>query len=75
MTVRAIYENGVIRLTKPLDLPDNTAVEVEITAIGEEEQETLNRRERARKAVLEILSRSYDTGQSDAAARHDEHQP
>lgn len=28
MTIRALYSNGVLRLLEPLDLPENTEVEV-----------------------------------------------
>lgn len=38
------------------------------------EQESESDR-RAREEVMEILSRTYDTGRTDTAARHDEHQP
>jgi predicted DNA-binding antitoxin AbrB/MazE fold protein len=72
MTIRAIYENGVFRPAQPVDLPDKTAVEVDVRAVG---LDTPEAQEVARKEIFEILSRSYDTGQTDTAARHDEHQP
>ena len=42
--------------------------QVEPTPVGTEQDE-------ARRRVFEILSQSYDTGDPEAAARHDEQQP
>ena len=68
-TIHAIYENGVFRPTEPVELPDQCQVEFEPRLIGT----------RAAPApmqnIYEILSRSYETGESDLAERHDEHQP
>ena len=34
ITVRAVYENGVLRPTEPLALPEGVSVAVTITALG-----------------------------------------
>ncbi|HKI38366.1 MAG TPA: antitoxin family protein [Gemmataceae bacterium] len=67
-TITAIYENGVFRPTVPVDLPEGCTVRIvpEPTATPQEE---------ARRRVFEALAESYDTGEPEAAARHDEHQP
>lgn len=75
MTVRAIYQKGMFRPVQPVNLPENAEVELSFaTAQPAGEQESAADR-RAREEVLEILSRTYDTGQTDTAARHNEHQP
>ena len=71
MTVKAIYENGVFRPTQPVNLPEKAEVEVTLP----EDDAEFARREEGRKAIMEILSHRYRTGQSDLAARHNEHQP
>jgi predicted DNA-binding antitoxin AbrB/MazE fold protein len=70
-TIHAIYENGVFRPTTPVDLPDPCEVTFEPRKV-----ETDPVVPPAQLAKLhEILSHSYETGQTDLAARHDEHQP
>lgn len=68
-TIQAIYENGVFRPVAPVELPEQTRVRV----IPEAEAKPplgCNSPE-----IYEILSRRYNTGETDAAARVDEHQP
>jgi predicted DNA-binding antitoxin AbrB/MazE fold protein len=61
--IEAVYESGVFRPLTPVDLPDQTRVRVSLPAAN------------PRQAVRDILARRYDSGVSDTAARHDEHQP
>ena len=63
MTVKAIYENGIFRPIEPVHLPENA--EVEVTFSSETKSSTDRQ---AREQVMEILSHSYDTGQTDTAA-------
>lgn len=63
----AIYEDGVF---KPVGLPEHTRVVVRAST-----EPSAADREAAKKRMFESLARSYDTGQSDLAARHNEHQP
>jgi predicted DNA-binding antitoxin AbrB/MazE fold protein len=73
-TISAIFENGVFRPLEPVELPEGSQVDVEIRAPkskatrAPEEEAHLDR-------VYEILSRRYDGGEIDIAARHNEHQP
>jgi predicted DNA-binding antitoxin AbrB/MazE fold protein len=69
MTIHAIYENGVFRPTDQVNLPDRTEVEVEIRQVKEPPGTT------SRDDVYAILSKRYNSGESDVAARHNEHQP
>ena len=66
--ITAVYENGVFRPTGPVDLPEGSTVRVEPDAVLTSEQA-------ARERVVANLSRSYDTGDPEAAARHNEHRP
>jgi len=68
-TIRAIYENGVFRPTEPLELPEHSLVEFEPRPLEPPEVDA------NLDAIYEILSRRYNSGQHDLAARHDEHQP
>jgi len=68
-TVHAVYENGVFRPTVPVDLPEHSEVEFVPHLVGRPE------RERPFDGVFEVLSERYDSGKSDIAARHNEHQP
>lgn len=70
MTIRAVYENGVFRPTEPVELPERAEVEFEprVLASSPEESPALSR-------VYRVLSRRHDSGESDVAERHNEHQP
>ncbi len=71
-TIHAVYENGVFRPTKPVDLPEHTAVEFEPRI--KESSPSAPMSEGLAK-VYAILGERYDSGHADTAARHDEHQP
>jgi predicted DNA-binding antitoxin AbrB/MazE fold protein len=74
MTVKAIYNHGVFRPVQPVDLPEDA--EVQVVLPSEAPPDTaVAAREQARVDIFEILSHRYPTGQTDTAARHDEHQP
>jgi predicted DNA-binding antitoxin AbrB/MazE fold protein len=68
-SVHAIYENGVFRPIGSVNLPDPCEVEFEPRLLGTAEtREGLNQ-------VYAILAERYSSGDSDVAARHNEHQP
>lgn len=68
-SIRAIYENGVFRPMERVDLPDHAHVEVDVRRVeGDADPAAVDR-------IYAILSERYDSGESDVAARHDEHQP
>jgi predicted DNA-binding antitoxin AbrB/MazE fold protein len=77
-TVRAIFENGVFRPTEPVELPDHSMVEFEprftdanapaAESSGAPMSEGLAR-------IYAILGERYASGETDTAARHNEHQP
>jgi predicted DNA-binding antitoxin AbrB/MazE fold protein len=70
MTVRAIYKNGVFRPQEKVDLPDNAEVVFEPRVVAGDKTPS-----KAMAKIYEIMSRSYDTGETDLAERHNEHQP
>jgi predicted DNA-binding antitoxin AbrB/MazE fold protein len=42
--VQAIYQNGVLRLLQPLDLPENQIVEIDVRDVSEtQEKESVNK--------------------------------
>jgi predicted DNA-binding antitoxin AbrB/MazE fold protein len=69
-TIQAIYEQGVFRPHGSVELPERTEVEFEPKVVGEKEPSVADMR-----GIIEVMSRSYHTGQRDLAARHNEHQP
>lgn len=64
----AIYEKGVFRPIGPVDLPEGSTVQVEAEPSRSSE-------DLARERIFAFLARSYETGDPQAAARHNEHQP
>lgn len=78
-TIHAIYENGVFRPTTPVELPEGS--EVTIEPIGDAaprprpSDPAFAHLDPGLAGTYAILSERYDSGQSDRAERHDEHQP
>jgi len=69
-TVHAVYEQGVFRPLQGVELPEHTEVEFEPKVISSRRAHP-----KAQNAIYRILSERYETGVTDLAARHDEHQP
>ncbi len=67
--IHAVYENGVFRPTVPVDLPDRCEVEFEPRLVNQHPAED------SIDAVYGVLSERYSSGETDVAARHNEHQP
>lgn len=66
--IHAVYEKGVFRPTEPVDLPESSEVEVELRVLKSSEEDRLD-------SIYSILERRFESGETDVAARHDEHQP
>jgi len=66
--IHAIFENGVFRPFQPVELPENCEVEFEPRVVSSEIG-------CASDELYEILNKRYDSGESDTAERHNEHQP
>lgn len=69
--VHAIYENGVFRPTDPIELPEHCEVEFEPRIVEQQVEPPSEGADMS--AVYDVLSERYASGESDVAARHDEH--
>jgi predicted DNA-binding antitoxin AbrB/MazE fold protein len=69
-TIQGIYENGVVRPLEPLALPESTPVGIVVPSSDNNGEIGSNSAE-----LYEILSHTYDTGDTDLAARVDELHP
>lgn len=68
-TFSAIFEKGVFRPVEPVDFPEHCQVRVEVQAVEAVTDEA------SLDEVYAILGKRYNSGESDVAARHNEHQP
>lgn len=69
-TVHAVYENGVFRPVERVELPDRCEVEFEPRVVRRSAAQA-----EALANVYALLSKQFDSGECDVAARHNEHQP
>ena len=78
-TVHAVYENGVFRPKESVELPEPCEVEFEPRVVDEKEPQPTDPQfahlNPGLAKIYATLSRSYDGGEPDLAARHNEHQP
>jgi predicted DNA-binding antitoxin AbrB/MazE fold protein len=65
--IRAVSENEVFRPTEPVDLPESNEVEVELRLVSPSAEKRLG-------AIYTLLDACFEPGETDVAARHDEHQ-
>lgn len=72
-TLKAIYEQGALRLEKSLSLPDGTPVEVTVISHDEAKGEGSQQMEdRSWDTLTQLLAEcAIDTGVSDLAHQHD----
>jgi predicted DNA-binding antitoxin AbrB/MazE fold protein len=68
-TIEAIYEGGVFRPVNPIVLPEKSRVQLQIVdalpAVNDDGMD----------AIYEIMERRFNSGYTDTAERHNEHQP
>lgn len=69
----AIYAAGVFRPTGEVSLPDQSRVRITFEPIDAAEAE--RERLESLEAIYEVLDQRYSSGETDVAARHNEHQP
>ena len=74
-TIHAIYANGVFRPLEAVDLPEQTPVEFEPRVLAEAPSSPPAPMSEGLAKVYEILGERYDSGYTDTAERHNEHQP
>jgi predicted DNA-binding antitoxin AbrB/MazE fold protein len=70
--LKAIYENGVLRLEEPLSLPNGAEVDVQITASDEGNGDRSKGSEDQWDALAQLLADcAIDTGIPGLASQHD----
>ncbi|HYX30677.1 MAG TPA: antitoxin AF2212-like protein [Pyrinomonadaceae bacterium] len=70
--LKAIYENGVLRLEEPLSLPNGAEVDVQVTAPEEGNGDRTRGSEDQWDALTQLLADcAIDTGIPDLASQHD----
>jgi predicted DNA-binding antitoxin AbrB/MazE fold protein len=71
--LKAIYEQGMLRLTEPLSLPEGTQVEVTVTAPGKDNGEPPQAMDgRSWDTLTQLLADcEIDTGVTDLTRQHD----
>jgi predicted DNA-binding antitoxin AbrB/MazE fold protein len=74
MTINAIFENGVFRPIDKVDIPDRCRVQIEVRQV-QEVPTTQAPMSPGLAKIYEILGRRYNSGHTDTAERHNEHQP
>jgi predicted DNA-binding antitoxin AbrB/MazE fold protein len=76
-TIHAIFENGVFRPTVPVDLPEHQECDLLVAPAaknGAAAPEIVFSQSGLKK-VYELLSERFESGFTETAARHNEHQP
>ena len=68
---QGVYQQGVVRFLGPVSLPEGA----EVTVVPKGAQQAVEYSPEALREVYAILSERYDSGYTDTAARHNEHQP
>ena len=68
-TFSAIFENGVFRPVEPVDFPEHCQVQVEVRSVRPSNDDA------SLDDVYAVLSKRFNSGEHDVAARHNEHQP
>jgi predicted DNA-binding antitoxin AbrB/MazE fold protein len=74
MSIDAIFENGVFRPTEPVELAERTAVKIDVHVTGSPSTPA-NGSSGALDEIYAVLAQRFQSGHSDTAARHNEHQP
>ena len=68
-TVHAVFEKGIFRPLEAVELPERCQVEFEPRPVAQLNEDS------GLSSIYGILAGRYESGEGDAAARHDEHQP
>ena len=70
-TIKATFEDGVLKPTQPLDLPAHAQFRLTVELMEESDKDQST----PMTKIYEILSRQYASGHSDTSVRHNQHQP
>ncbi len=78
-TIRAVFEDGVFRPLVPVHLPEHAQFEFEPRVVQSANADSVPTQikwsEEGLNKIYEILDRRYNSGFTDTAERHNEHQP
>jgi len=67
--IRSIYQHGVFRPLEPVDRPEGCRVQLRILQVeGVEPVQDLD-------AIHRVMNERFNSGETDVAARHNEHLP
>ena len=69
-TIHAIFEQGIFRPLETVELAERTEVEFEPKVVGVKKPKP-----GSMDAIYEVMSRRFNTGETDVAERHNEQQP
>ena len=69
-TIHAVFESGVFRPLEAVELPERTEVEFEPRPVAQRETG-----KNGLDGIYAVLSERYQSGETDVAARHNQHQP
>jgi predicted DNA-binding antitoxin AbrB/MazE fold protein len=70
--LKAIYENGVLRLADPLSLPEGTQVDITVTSPDVADRASQKMEDQSWEALTRLLADcAIDTGIPDLAQQHD----
>lgn len=70
LNYRAVIRSGVAVPIEPFEIPDGTEVTVQVDIAQKQVSP-----DQIQQDIFDILSHTYDSGHTDTAARHNEHQP
>ena len=73
--VHGIVHGKTIEVVEDLGLPEGEKIELTIDRVLAEEERTTPSMSEGLAEVYRILGERYDSGHTDTAARHNEHQP
>ena len=71
-TIHAVFENGIFRPIEPVELPEGTPVDVLTPPSDAGSSDSMSE---GLARIYAILGERYESGFTDTAERHNEHQP
>jgi predicted DNA-binding antitoxin AbrB/MazE fold protein len=74
-SIRAVYENGVFRPIDEVDLPEHCEVTIDPIPVDPDLARIMRVTPEDMEEIYRIMSLEFDSGRSDIAERHNEHQP
>ncbi len=75
ISVRGRLRGRIIELEEDPGIPEGQEIQVQIQVIPENRSDKDDAKTESASRVYSILDERYESGYTDTAARHDEHQP